>query len=51
VNLISNAIKFTEDGGITVNIYFSDKETINNDEQSKSTLHLNHQNKSSEYNS
>jgi signal transduction histidine kinase len=51
VNLISNAIKFTEDGGITVNIYFSDKETINNDEHSKSSLLLNHQNKSSEYSS
>ena len=30
VNLLSNAIKFTEEGGgITVNIYFNDKDVIN----------------------
>ena len=29
VNLVSNAIKFTEEGGITVNIYFNDKGVIN----------------------
>ena len=33
VNLLSNAIKFTkEGGGITVNIYFNDKDVINCDD-------------------
>lgn len=26
MNLVSNAIKFTREGGVTVNIYFNDKE-------------------------
>ena len=29
VNLVSNAIKFTGEGGITVNIYFNDKDLFN----------------------
>ncbi len=40
VNLVSNAIKFTEEGGITVNIYFSDKDVVNSEESLNQPFNL-----------